>query len=90
MLVADLVNLDSAPWSEWRGIKDDQQPRKLSEHTLAALLKPFQIRPKKHRPSYRDPIRGYFRSDFEPAWRAYCDRAGTPEHSRNIRYLHSR
>jgi uncharacterized protein with von Willebrand factor type A (vWA) domain len=45
-IVADLVSLEDAPWSEWRGIRGDQQPRKLSQAELARLLRPFRIFPK--------------------------------------------
>ena len=40
-LVAALCDLEDAPWAEWRGAKDDQPPRKLTQATLASLLKAF-------------------------------------------------
>ena len=46
MLVADLVAMDDAMWADWRGLRDDQQPRRLSQGELARLLAPFGIRPR--------------------------------------------
>jgi putative DNA primase/helicase len=31
LLVAALCDLEDAPWAEWRGVKDDQPPRKLTQ-----------------------------------------------------------
>jgi hypothetical protein len=53
-LAAALNDMDDAPWSEWRGIHGDQQPRPLSRTTLAALLRLFGIRSKKFWPLRRD------------------------------------
>jgi hypothetical protein len=94
VLVADLNELEDAPWAEWRGVHDDQQPRRLSQNMLASLLRSFLIRPRKFWPLRRGPtsksFRGYFRSQFEQAWRSYCQEGGTPEQRNNISYLRSR
>jgi hypothetical protein len=45
-MVDHLNGADDAPWSEWRGIHGNQQPRKLSPGELAKLLEPLQIRPR--------------------------------------------
>jgi hypothetical protein len=63
-------------WGEWRGPNDERPPRKLTQGELARLLRPFQIRartiwPPQRRPGDRSK-RGYLRSQFEAAWRAYC------------------
>ena len=92
VLVAALVGMDDALWGEWRGIRDDRQPRKLSPGELARLLAPFGIRPHSIWPMYRTSesksAKGYFRRDFEQAWRAYCGSAdGTPAQSSSIRRL---
>jgi hypothetical protein len=81
-LVQRLVGMDDAPWSEWRGIRDDQQPRKLTQAELARVLSLFDIRPRSIWPPQRTPQsksrKGYYRQHFEAAWRSYCgaDTAG--------------
>ncbi len=93
LLVDDLCDLDDGVWSEWGGLRGDQQPRKLSSASLATLPKPFKIKSKKYWPPRRDPttksFRGYFRSQFELAWAAYCGQDGTPAQSSRIRHLRS-
>jgi uncharacterized protein DUF3631 len=82
-LVEALNAMEDAGWSEWRGLHGDQQPRKLTQGALAALLRLLHppIRPRSVWSSPRRPsdssLKGYYRSDFERAWRAYCDGAGT-------------
>jgi hypothetical protein len=48
---------------------------------LARLLAPFGIRPRTIWPCRRNQksksSKGYFRSQFEPAWSKYCNSAGT-------------
>jgi hypothetical protein len=92
VLVAALLSSDDAIWGEWRGIRDDRQPRKLSQGELARLLAPFGIRPRSiwppRRTSGSQSAKGYLRSDFKRAWRAYCgSAAGTPAHPSSIRRL---
>jgi hypothetical protein len=81
-LVEVLLDLEDAPWAEWRGVKDDQPPRQLTQPTLASLLKTFHIRPRSIWPAGRTADsksrKGYYRADFEAAWRAYCPKDGTP------------
>jgi hypothetical protein len=76
MLWTHLTAMDDAPWSEWRGIHGNQQPRKLSPGELARLLEPFQIRPQTIRvfaaASGKPTLKGYYRAQFEAAWRSYC------------------
>ena len=38
---------------DWKGLRDDQQPRRLSQGELARLLKGFRIRPKAIWPQQR-------------------------------------
>jgi hypothetical protein len=76
-LVQVLVGMDDAPWSEWRGIRDDQQPRQLTQAELARVLRRlFDIRPRSIWPPQRTPQsksrKGYYRQQFEAAWRSYC------------------
>jgi hypothetical protein len=45
-LVAALLANDDRPWSEWRGIRDDQRPRELTQLELARALRLFGIGPR--------------------------------------------
>jgi hypothetical protein len=89
VIVADLNELSHGLWSEWRGPRDDQTPRKLSQGEMARMLAPFGIRPKTIWPPRRGTrdrsAKGYLRKQFEAAWAAYC--SGTPAQPRNVRYL---
>jgi hypothetical protein len=80
-------------WPEWRGIHGNQQPRKLSQGELAKLLEPFQIRPRTIRrlseASGKPTVKGYYRIQFEAAWRSYCKNDVTPSQPRIIRHLRS-
>jgi hypothetical protein len=91
VLVGALLDLEDAPWAEWRGVKDDQQPRKLTQASLAALLKAFHIRARSIWPAGRTADsksrKGYYRADFEAAWRAYCPRDGTPAQANVFKLL---
>jgi Protein of unknown function (DUF3631) len=73
---------------------DDRPARKLTQGELSRPLRPFEIRPKTIWPPQRRPEirsrRGYLRSQFEAAWRAYCPPADTPtQQSKIIRLVHS-
>jgi hypothetical protein len=76
-LVGELVGIDDAMWSEWRGRDGHQQPRNLTQGQLALLLRPFGIRPRTiWRPGEAKPTtKGYLRAWFEPVWARYSDRA---------------
>ena len=91
-MVDHLTAADDGPWSEWRGMNGNQQPRQLSQGELARLLGPFQIRPRTIRTfaaaSGRPTLKGYYRAQFEAAWRSYCN-GGTPSQPKNIRHLRS-
>ena len=54
VLVAELIGMDDALWADWRGLRDDQQPRRLSQGELARLLAPFGIRPRTIWPQRRN------------------------------------
>jgi len=86
-LVAGLLDLNDGDWNEWRGPKEDRPPHKLSQAELAAMLRPFHIRPRTIWPRNRgagvSSSRGYMRSWFEQAWDAYC-RADTPTQNNKI------
>jgi uncharacterized protein DUF3631 len=93
-LVAALLDIEEAPWSEFRGPLGTQQPRRLSTAMLAALLRPFGIGPRTIWPARRDASsrsrKGYFRTQFERGWAAYCGIAagghfwGLAGHSRKL------
>jgi Protein of unknown function (DUF3631) len=90
-IVDHLNGADHALWSEWRGIHGDQQPRKLSQGELAKLLEPFRIRPRTIRipsdHSGKPTAKGYYRAQFEAAWRSYCTNDVTPSQPKNIGHL---
>ena len=87
-LVMALLELDSL-WNDWRGLRDDRPPRKLNQSELARLLRPFEIGPTRtiwpepRRPESKS-FRGYYRSQFEAAWAAYCPPADTPTQANKI------
>jgi hypothetical protein len=92
-IVDELNDMPDSLWAEWRGPRDDQAPRRLSQGQLATMLKPFDIRPKSIWPSHRGAsdksAKGYLRVQFEAAWASYCDGAGTPSQRSNVSYLNS-
>ena len=92
-IVAALNDLEDGPWCEWRGVRDDQTPRRFSQGELARLLAPFGIRSRSIWPPRRDAgsksAKGYHRWQFENAWRSYCDGDGTAAQRKNIRHLWS-
>jgi hypothetical protein len=64
-LLADLHELEDAPWGEWYG-------KPLTARGLARLLEPFGVYPlKKRLKGDESHFRGYFRSEFEDVWRRY-------------------
>jgi hypothetical protein len=89
VLVAELNELSDARWNEWRGPRDDQATRRLSQSELARVLSPFGIKPNSIWPLRRGTktksSKGYYRKQFEAAWASYCD--GTAAQPSNVRYL---
>jgi hypothetical protein len=63
-LIQKLVEIETSPWAEWR------QGRPLTVHGLAALLKPFKIKPRTIRIG-DETKKGYLREAFEPDWERY-------------------
>ncbi len=75
-LIEALVELEESPWGDLRGNPIDSRG-------LARRLRPYDVRPAKHRfgPT---TIRGYLREDFHDAWQRYLTplpAPGTPEHA---------
>ena len=75
-LAEALVGLENGFWDDWRGPNDQGQPHKLTSGELSRLLRPFKIYAKTIWPRLRLPVsksfRGYYRQDFEAAWRDWC------------------
>jgi hypothetical protein len=88
-LVQRLIDLEDGSWVEFRGLRGDQHPRRMSQGLLAMLLRPFGIRPRTVWPRYRTESRsqrGYVRSQFETAWARYCPQP-TPQHTSKTKGL---
>jgi Protein of unknown function (DUF3631) len=87
MLVANLHTLNSL-WSDWRGLRDDRPPHKLTAAELGHMLRNFGIRAHTFWPLNRRPEDksewGYYKSQFEPAWAAYCPADDTTTHPSGI------
>jgi hypothetical protein len=94
-LITALLDVEESGWDQYRGANDNQAARKLTQGEMARLLRPFGIRPKSIWPRAKrrrgvTSRKGYFRPQFESAWRRYCSPAGTPAQSSNVRYLGDR
>jgi hypothetical protein len=90
-LITALLDIEESGWGEYRGMRDDQAARKLTQGEMARLLRPFGIRPRSIWPQAKrrkgDTSRkGYYRSQFESAWQRYCSPAGTPAQA-NARFI---
>jgi hypothetical protein len=92
-IVDHLNGADDAKWSEWHGSHGNQQSHKLTRGELARLLEPFQIRPRTIRTfsdaSDRPTAKGYYRTQFEAAWRSYCKGDVAQSQPTNIKHLRS-
>ena len=91
-LIAELHDLADGMWLEYRGVRDDQPPRKLTPAEMARLLRPFGIKPcTVWPPGGRNEggksRKGYYRQQFEQAWARYCSADGTPAHASKIKHL---
>jgi hypothetical protein len=90
-LLDALHDLADSDWTEFRGLRGDQQPHKLKAGELAGMLREFGIRPRVIWPLKRTAksisARGYHRSEFEQAWKMYCvdEEAVTPSRSGKVR-----
>jgi hypothetical protein len=90
-LIDALVAMEDQPWREFQGVKDNQQPRKLTPSSLALLLKPLMppigpIRSKSIR-FKRGVQSGFERRQFERAWQAFVDEPDTRTHANKIKGL---
>ena len=91
VLLDALHGLDDTEWTEFTGIRGEQQPHKVKAGELASMLRDFWIRPQTIWPMRRTPTsksaRGYRRQQFEEAWRIYCS-GDTPTQRGNLKRLH--
>jgi hypothetical protein len=90
VLVNELNGIEDGNWCEWRGIRDDQQPRRLTQPQLSKLLGPFGIKSRVFWPSgmprpTAKSKRGYYRTQFEAAWASYCY-GDTPSQPRSVKH----
>ena len=80
-LLGALYALDDADWNEFRGVRGERQPHKLTDSELAAMLREFRIIPHNiwplNRTAESKSARGYRRAQFEEVWRVYCTDDGT-------------
>jgi hypothetical protein len=79
-------------WSEWRGLKDDQTPKKLTAADLGLLVGRFGIKSKTvwakgRTKKNRVGGKGYQIADFEKAWAKYDPEpeADTPTHQKQLK-----
>jgi hypothetical protein len=94
-LITALLDIEESGWSEYRGVRDDQAARKLTQGEMARLLRPFGIRPRSiwplaKRRSGDSSRKGYYRAQFESAWARYCSPAGTPAQPSTARIIGNR
>jgi hypothetical protein len=83
-LLGSLHDLDASDWTEFYGVRGEQQPHRLKAGELASMLRSFGIRPQVHRAG-KKTARGYLRKQFEDAWRRYCPETVTPKQASKIK-----
>ncbi len=75
-IVEKLLAMDDSDWSEFRGTRGDQSPHKLKDTEMASMLRNFSIRSRTiwqpKRTTASKSQKGYYRQQFEDAWRKYC------------------
>jgi hypothetical protein len=90
-LLAALHALDGGDWSEFCGVRGEQQPHKLRDSELATMLRDFRIKPRGiwplNRTATSKAAKGYLRRHFEDAWSRYCSDDVTASHASNIKAL---
>jgi uncharacterized protein DUF3631 len=94
-LIAALLDIEESGWAEYRGARDDQAPRKLTQGEMARLLRPFGIRPRSIWPMRKrhkgmSSRKGYYRLQFETAWQSYCSPGGTTAQPSNVTFIGGR
>ena len=82
-IVEALHAMEAAGWDEWRGEQGDQRPHKITKAEISHILRArFRVAsrsvwpPPPRRPEHKSR-KGYWRSDLEPLWAAYCPSGGT-------------
>jgi hypothetical protein len=75
-LAKTLVEHETGYWEAWRGPNDQGNPHPLTTGELSRMLRRFGIRARTIWPIPRLPnsksYPGYYRADFEEAWRLHC------------------
>jgi hypothetical protein len=71
-LVLRLKAVEGAPWADFRGAG-------LNTHTLAQMLKPYEIEPRAFNTSDDGWFRGYARDDFDDAFARYLPPLSVPK-----------
>ncbi len=83
-MVAALIEMEDRPWPEWK------HGKAMTAVSLARLLKPFGVRPRKLRLGSH-ALNGYQRGEIEAAHVRYCPtppvQSGTPEQINEINDL---
>jgi hypothetical protein len=90
-LLNELHEMHDGDWKEFLGARGEQQPHRLRDSELASMLRDFRIKPRTIWPPNRNTAskstKGYLRSQFEQAWRMYCDDGDTPAQPSNVKSL---
>ncbi len=68
-LAGHLNNIESSPWG------DSRQGKGISANKLAAMFKPFKIRPRQGRDTLGTKARGYWLKDLEEVFKRYPPRS---------------
>jgi hypothetical protein len=79
VLITALHDIEDTRWTEFCGVRRNRPPHKLTESELRSMLRPLGLQtrsvwPQKGKPGDHS-AKGYYRSDFEPVWRAYREEA---------------
>jgi hypothetical protein len=90
-LLRKVIEFGDVFWTSWRGTNDRDVPHQLGKIELSSLLRRFGIRSHTVWPTPRDKNSkssdGYYREQFEEAWRKYCSETTTPTQTRKIMML---
>jgi len=78
-----LAAIEEAPWAEWRRTGTSREP--INGRGLAALLKPWGIRPRNGREDGTgSPRKGYYAEDMADAWSRYIRYTATDDPSAQV------
>ena len=87
-LTKTVIELAPERWADWRGPNDHGAPHTLTTGETSRLLRRFQVYSHTVWPVPREKdsksFVGYYRVNFEKAWRDYCSENHTSTHSGKI------